>query len=98
MTNDPVTDLSSVRRPRLLIRAARFGLADYVRERDLKRLLKTASPPAPATALRRLMAAEAEMEETRRAGDAGYSAARHVELLIALMAEAGLLARRRKAA
>ena len=92
---DVITRLSSLRRPRLLIRAARFGLADYIRERDLKRLIKTQNLPGPATTVPRLMAAEAELEETRRAGDAGYSVARHVEVLIALMAEASLLPRRK---
>ena len=33
------------------------------------------------------------MEQTRRAGDAGYSVARHIEVLIALMAEVRLLPR-----
>ncbi len=30
--------LAELRRPRLLIRAARYGMQDYRRERDLKRL------------------------------------------------------------
>ncbi len=33
------TVLANLRRPRLLIRAARFGLQDYRRDRDLRRLL-----------------------------------------------------------
>ena len=33
------------------------------------------------------------MEETRRAGDAAYSVSRHIEVLIALIAEARLLPR-----
>jgi len=32
--------LANLRRPRLLIRAARFGLEDYRRDRDLSRLLQ----------------------------------------------------------
>ena len=31
--------LAEIRRPRLLIRAARFGMTEYNRDRDLKRLL-----------------------------------------------------------
>lgn len=80
---------TDMRRPRLLIRAARHGLQDYCRERDLRRLL----PPGPhgtADTLPRLIAAEAEVEETRRRGDLGYSITRHIELLIALLAEARL--------
>ncbi|MGB5560035.1 MAG: DUF6477 family protein [Paracoccaceae bacterium] len=83
--------LSTLRRPRLLIRAARFGIADYNRERDLKRLIREPSAPTPARALTRLISEEAVLEETRTNGDASYSVARHVDILIALMAEARLL-------
>ncbi len=90
---DLLGPLSSLRRPRLLIRAARFGLRDYNRERDLRRLVRTESIPAPRAAVSTLMVEEARLEETRRRGDAGYSPARHVELLVALIAEARLLPR-----
>ena len=85
---DIASFLASIRRPSLLIRAARFGLQDYRRDRDLKRLIGSARPPTPETALPALAEAEERAEETRRAGDATYGIARHVELLIALMAEA----------
>jgi len=92
-----MSDLSaafrSLRRPKLLIRAARLGLEDYVRDRDLARITRSEVPPPPGRALDRLMAEEDLLERTRRAGDAGYSVTRHVELLIALMAEARLLPR-----
>ena len=83
--------LANLRRPRLLIRAARFGQADYNRTRDLRRLLKSVTPPTPLRAVGALIDKEAALEETRRAGDASYSVSRHVEVLIALMAEARLL-------
>jgi hypothetical protein len=89
--SDISTILANLRRPRLLVRAARHGIQDYRRERDLRRLIDAPSPPSPETALARLFDAEERAEETRRAGDAGYSIARHVELLIAMMAEARLL-------
>lgn len=82
--------LTELSRPRLLVRAARHGLQDYRRERDLKRLIGPVTAPTSEAALTSLVAAEARLEATRRAGDAGYSIARHVELLIALMAEARL--------
>ena len=94
---DLAAALATLRRPRLLIRAARFGLNDYDRVRDLRRLIRAEAPPAPERALDRLMAAEAEIEEVRRARTAGYSVSRHVELLIAIMAEARLLPRRAEA-
>ena len=83
--------LSDLRRPRLLIRAARFGLAEYHRERDLRRLL--ANPSSPERAVPRLLQEEEQLEETRHAGDATYSVALHIEVLIALMAEVRLLPR-----
>lgn len=85
--------LAELRRPRLLIRAARCGIADYRRERDLKRLIDTGGRTTPETALPRLFSEEERLEDTRRAGDLGYSLSRHIEVLIALMAEARLLAR-----
>jgi hypothetical protein len=63
------TILKDLRRPRLLIRAARHGLSDYRRDR------------------------EAEIEGNRQTGSACYNVARHIEVLIALMAEARLLPR-----
>lgn len=90
---DVATLLAALRRPRLLIRAARFGLADYNRDRDLKRLMRLPDAPRPKVAVDRLIAEEAEMEARRTQGVAAYSPARHVEILIALMAEARLLPR-----
>ncbi|WP_432450104.1 DUF6477 family protein [Aliiroseovarius marinus] len=83
--------LSQLRRPRLLVRAARFGLVDYNRDRDLKKLMKSTFTPSPEHAVDGLLEEEARLEDTRRAGDAGYSVSRHVEVLIALMAEMRLL-------
>lgn len=83
--------LATLRRPRLLVRAARFGLGDYRRERDLGRLLQGSRPDGSAAVLWRLMDLEERMEETRRSGSASYAVGRHIELLIALMAEARLL-------
>lgn len=89
--NDPVKLLGALRRPSLLIRAAKFGLTDYRRERDLRRLTQSNSLPSPSRALGLLISEEGRMEETRRLGATTYSAARHIDLLIALMAEARLV-------
>lgn len=83
--------LADLRRPRLLIRAAKLGLTDYRRDRDLRRLIDTAVPPDRA--LPRLLTEEQRMEEHRRAGSAAYSIGRHIEVLIALMGEVRLLPR-----
>ena len=85
------TMLASLRRPRLLMRAARFGLAEYRRERDLRRYVETAASPEDTVSS--LISVEAKLEATRIAGDAAYSVARHIEVLIALLAEAQLLRR-----
>ncbi|MGV6813287.1 MAG: DUF6477 family protein [Brevirhabdus sp.] len=83
--------LSKIKRPRLLIRAARFGLLEYRRERDLKRLLRVDRLAGPERNLARLLGEEAQLEEERRSQDAGYSVPRHIEMLVALIAEARLL-------
>ena len=98
MSDHPLTVLSRLRRPKLLIRAARFGLAEYNRDRDLRRLMRAQAVPAPTRALPQLIEEEARLEISRKSGAAAYSPARHVEILIALMAEARLLRRTDQAA
>ncbi|MFV2033900.1 MAG: DUF6477 family protein [Halocynthiibacter sp.] len=87
---DLMSMLKSLHRPRLLIRAARFGLSDYSRDRDLRRIVKQPKLPSPGGAVVTLMSEERLLEDKRQSGDAAYSIARHVEILIALMAEARL--------
>jgi hypothetical protein len=77
--------IATLRRPRLLVRAARLGLGDYRRERDLRRLIGDTA--APEAALPRLMDEEERLDQSRRRGDATYPVTRHIEVLIALMAE-----------
>ncbi|KPP91086.1 MAG: hypothetical protein HLUCCA08_14200 [Rhodobacteraceae bacterium HLUCCA08] len=89
--HDVLTMVSALRRPRLLVRTARTGLGDYSRVRHLPRLLKTDKPLGPAAALIALLQREAEANEQRLAGAAEYSIALHVDLLIAIMAEADTL-------
>ncbi|PKQ11835.1 MAG: hypothetical protein CVT70_12105 [Alphaproteobacteria bacterium HGW-Alphaproteobacteria-1] len=84
--------LDRLRRPPLMVRAARIGAEHYDRARVLRLLLGVQSPPAPAPALRRLIEIEAGEEQDRKTRAAHYSAARHVTVLIALMGEARSLA------
>lgn len=81
-------NLNDLRRPRLLIRAARFGLGTYRRDRDLCRLLSRSAAPGPQAALALLIDLEARIEEARAARNEPYSTAHHVAVLTALMAEA----------
>lgn len=83
--------LANLRRPRLLMHAARFGLGDYRRDRDLRRLVSCGS--SPEETVPSLISAEEELEATRLSGDMAYSVVRHIEVLIALLAEARLLRR-----
>ena len=61
--------------------------------------LDTPNPPpdssrvdaSPEDTVTSLMSVEARLEATRLAGDAAYSVARHIEVLIALLAEARFL-------
>ena len=90
-----MTDFRSIfdnlRRPRLLIRAARFGLQDYRRDRDLRRLLSFSG--SPERTVPDLLAEEDRLEASRIAGDLTYPVGRHIEVLVALMAEVRLLPR-----
>jgi len=88
---DFTTTLGDIRRPRILIRAARAGVLDYRRDRDLKRLLRDGASSAPHQTIRPLLAEESRLEETRTNGGATYNVQRHVAVLTALIAEARLL-------
>ncbi|MBA4350260.1 MAG: hypothetical protein C0427_03315 [Rhodobacter sp.] len=68
--------------------AARHGMVDYRRARDLLRLLGYC--PNAAVAVADLAEMEAATEAARRAGSPSWSCTRHVEVLIALMAERAL--------
>lgn len=92
-----LAELTALRRPRLMLRTARFGTMDYLRETDLRRILRLPATPAPGVqTLRQLMDLEARHEalRTRPPHEIGnpWRAARHIEVLIALIAEARLLA------
>ena len=89
--SDTESPLAGLHRPRLLIRAARFGMAEYRRTPSLRRMFAAAGAHAPRQIVALLLRREDEADRLRRAGDATYNVARHVELLIALMAEARLL-------
>ncbi|ETX16464.1 hypothetical protein OCH239_01095 [Roseivivax halodurans JCM 10272] len=79
--------VSGMRRPRLLVRAARIGSEGYTRSRHLPRLIGAQAAADPEEALTRLLETEEPLDAARRSGSAGYSPARHVELLSAIIAE-----------
>lgn len=83
--------IAALKRPTLLTRAARFGLAHYRRDTHLRMALDMASLPRPGPALMMLMELESEQDMRRRSRDANYAPARHVALLIAILGEAEAL-------
>ena len=85
---DIQSQIRQLKRPGLLVRAARFGLDGYRRDRDLARLLPDLSPQGPGAALMALMEEERVENTARKAHDAYYALVRHIDLLTAIMAEA----------
>ena len=88
---DLLTLLNQRRRSPLLVQAARIGAAEYRRARALRRHLGWDHPTGNGAALSALMEIEEELEERRRNRDAGYSPARHVDVMIAVIGEARLM-------
>ncbi len=88
---DIQTRVNTLTRPRLLARAARFGVDDYRRAIHLPRLLQTGELPRHAEAIIRLLDIEAEMNTARETRSGNYSPARHVEALIAIAGEVRLM-------
>ena len=83
--------IAGLNRPRLLVRAARFGVDEYNRSLHLPRLLGAGHLPRNGESIVRLIDMEADLNDRRVGATADYSIARHVAILIALMGEARLL-------
>jgi hypothetical protein len=87
---DPFETLNALHRPRYLVGAARHALADWRRDRDLPRVMRSAGVAGPGLALSALLSLEADLEVQRIARAVTYRAARHVDVLAGVMAEARL--------
>lgn len=74
---------ASLRRPRLLARAAKAAAALWKEDRDLPRALRGA--PEAGSVQERLRAAESVLEHARRSGHAPYDAGQHILVLAALL-------------
>ncbi len=88
---DILSVLNDLRRPRLLIRAAKMGAEEYSRDTHLKRHLGYGNLPRSGPALMKLIELESVMNEHRHKEEASYSLIKHVDILIAMMGEARLL-------
>ena len=94
MTQDVIAQLETAKRPRLLMRAARYGRNLYDRNRDLARIITSHPPIVQSDILQTLILIEEAHEQKRRQNDAGYFVTEHVECLSALLAESFLLLQR----
>jgi hypothetical protein len=84
---DVLTVFRGLRRPPLLIQAARIGSAGYDRTVHLGRHLEHEPLPRAGDALMQLIDIEAGLEADRKDRAAHYKAARHVDVLIAMLGE-----------
>jgi hypothetical protein len=83
--------LQALRRPPLLMRAARIGADDYRRGVHLPRLLGYGMLPRHGAALMKLMELENDLNAQRVSGNTSYSLIKHVDILIAMVGESRIL-------
>ena len=80
-----------LKRPGLLVRAARFQLDHYRRDAMLCRLLRVDETPRSGPAVIELLELEAMLDAQREANAADYDLVRHINTLTAIMGEAQIL-------
>lgn len=85
------TALETIHRPKTLMRAAKSALGSYDRSTGLQRLLGKSEKICPEDALRELLPLEQDCETRRQTGRVAYSVASHLEVMVAIIAEASLL-------
>lgn len=88
---DILSRLSGIHRPAILVRAGNIGAQTYRRGPALRRILGRTTLPRSTIALLQLIDIEADLNARRKKTDAGYNLVRHIEVMIALIAEAALL-------
>lgn len=95
---NPGALITNLKRPKLLITAARMAQPEYRRGGLLRRVLGCEQLPGSNAAIMALLSIERDHDERRRAQDASYSPLRHLEVLIALLGEAARAAATKAAA
>lgn len=85
------TMLATLRRPALLMRAAHIGAKTYRRALFLPHLLGYGTLPRHGPAVLKLLEMESALNDQRKAKDADYNLVRHVDVMIAIVAEADAL-------
>lgn len=84
------THINELRRPKLLVRAALHGVETYDRVKHLTRYMPVDPAPGPGVALMKLFEFEREMNDARLAKTGTYVPSQHIDVLVAIMAEAQL--------
>lgn len=80
--------LDGLRRPRILVEAARIGAKKYRREYALNRLFKVKRPHTHLAIVNALRIRESEIEANRILADGTYNGCKHIQVLTALIVEA----------
>lgn len=82
--------INELKRPKLLVSAARHGVDTYDRTSHLSKYVPIQPLPGPGVALMQLFEIEREMNNARREKRSTYAPSDHVDVLVAIMAEAQL--------
>ena len=85
---DALTILHKLRRPKMLMRAAQIGVAEYKRVAHLPRLLGYGRMPKQSEAILKLIEIEKNLKALREAGESANNLLRHVDVMIAIVGEA----------
>ncbi|WP_370229990.1 DUF6477 family protein [Cognatishimia sp.] len=88
---DVLQQITALKRPAILVRAAKDAALSYQRKVHLRRFFGETLPHKNATLLAQLLELEHKSNEQRLAEMAEYSVARHLDILIALIGEAQIL-------
>ena len=81
------TNISELRRPKLLIRAARAGIHEYRRCRDLKGVTGVSHTSSGTQLIDLLFEEELRLDEERTERSAAYNVRNHIRVLTALLVE-----------
>ena len=85
---DALTILHKLRRPKMLMRAAQIGVAEYKRVAHLLRLLGYGRMPKQSEAILKLIEIEKNLKALREAGESADNLLRHIDVMIAIVGEA----------
>ena len=87
MTNTLITRLENAKRPKQLMRAAKYSCSYYRRETDLDRLSGAERTHSQTDIVERLLYKENDLNDKRHLNDASYVVTDHVNCLAALISE-----------